>query len=122
MSAHESDPAPGEGAASTVAGFLAALAIFAAAAGLVYYPGRVGAAAVVVALVAAGIGGFQRGLAAFAVAFAGSAGSREWSSRSVSNDLFSDPLRQITLRRDCGGADRQVGYVVNPRELGAALG
>jgi len=50
---------------------MAAFAIFAAAAGLVYYPGRVGAAAVLVALVAAGIGGFQRGLAAFAVAFAG---------------------------------------------------
>ena len=71
MSAHESDPRSGEGAASTVAGFMAAFAIFAAAAGLVYYPGRVGASAVVVALVAAGIGGFQRGLAAFAVAFAG---------------------------------------------------
>ena len=71
MGAHESDSRPGDGAASTVAGFMAAFAIFAAAAGLVYYPGRVGASAVVVALVAAGIGGFQRGLAAFAVAFAG---------------------------------------------------
>jgi len=46
MSAHESNSRPGEGAASTVAGFLAAFAIFAAAAGLVYYPGRVGASAV----------------------------------------------------------------------------
>ena len=46
-------------------------AIFAGAAALVYYPGRVGSAAVVVALIAAGIGGFQRGLASFAVAFAG---------------------------------------------------
>jgi hypothetical protein len=71
MSVHEGDSRRGEGAASTVAGFLAVFAIFAAAAGLVYNPGRVGAAAVVVALVAAGIGGFQRGLAAFAVAFAG---------------------------------------------------
>jgi hypothetical protein len=71
MSAHESDSRSGEGAASAVAGVMAAFAIFAAAAGLVYYPGRVGAAAVLVALVAAGIGGFQRGLAAFAVAFAG---------------------------------------------------
>jgi hypothetical protein len=44
MSAHESDSRSGEGAASTVAGFMAAFAIFAAAAGLVYYPGRVGAA------------------------------------------------------------------------------
>jgi hypothetical protein len=71
MSVHESGSRPGDGAASTVAGFLAAFAMFAAAGGLVYYPGRVGAAAVVVALVAAGIGGFQRRLAAVAVAFAG---------------------------------------------------
>ena len=79
MSVHEGDSRAREGAASTVAGFLAAFAIFAAAAGLVYYPGRVGAAAVLVALVAAGIGGFQRGLAAFAVSSSrGSAGSREW--------------------------------------------
>lgn len=71
MSVQESDSRPGEGVGSTVAGFLAAFSIFAAAAGLVYYPGRVGAGAIVVALVAAGIGGFQRGLAAFAVGFAG---------------------------------------------------
>ena len=71
MSVRESDPRPREGAASTVAGFLAALAIFAGAAALVYYPGRVGSAAVLVALIAAGIGGFQRGLATFAVAFTG---------------------------------------------------
>ena len=55
----------------TVAGFLATFAIVAAVAGLVYYPGRVATAAVIVALVAAAIGGFQRGLASFAVAFAG---------------------------------------------------
>jgi len=71
VSAHESDSRPREGAASTVAGFLATFAIFAGAVGLVYYPGRVGAAAVVVALVSAAIGGFQRNLAAFAVAFTG---------------------------------------------------
>ena len=71
MSVHEGDSRAGEGAASTVAGFLAALAIFAGVAALVYYPGRVGTAAVVTALIAAGIGGFQRGLATFAVAFTG---------------------------------------------------
>jgi hypothetical protein len=72
MSVHEGNSQRTEdGAASTVAGFLAAFAIFAAVAGLVYYPGRVGAGAVLVALIAAGIGGFQRGLAGFAVAFAG---------------------------------------------------
>jgi len=36
-----------------------------------YYPGRVGSAAVVVALISAAIGGFQRNLATFAVAFTG---------------------------------------------------
>jgi hypothetical protein len=71
VSAHESDRRPTDSIASYVAGFLAAFAIFAAAASLVYYPGRVGTAAVVVALASAGIGGFQRGLATFAVAFAG---------------------------------------------------
>jgi hypothetical protein len=71
LSVHESPQPREDGAASTLAGFLAAFAIFAAVAGLVYYPGRVCTGAVLVALVAAAIGGFQRGLAAFAVAFAG---------------------------------------------------
>ncbi|MEO8290752.1 MAG: hypothetical protein ABI649_07120 [Gaiellaceae bacterium] len=71
MNADETRSAPADGPASYVAGFLAAFAIFAAAAGVVYYPGRVGTGAVLAALVAAAIGGFQRGLAAFAVAFAG---------------------------------------------------
>ncbi|HEX3256093.1 MAG TPA: hypothetical protein VHQ96_09895 [Gaiellaceae bacterium] len=71
MSVHEGNSGPAGGAASTVAGFLSAFAIFAAIGGLVYYPGRVATAAVLVALISAGIGGFQRGLTAFAVAFAG---------------------------------------------------
>ena len=71
MSVHEGDGRPSEGAAAHVAGFLAAFSMFAAVASLVYYPGRVGTGAVLVALIAAGIGGFQRGLTAFAVAFAG---------------------------------------------------
>lgn len=71
MSVQEGNGRPLDGAGSHVAGFLAAFAIFAAVAGLVYYPGRVGSGAVLVALVAAGIGGFQRGLATFAVAVAG---------------------------------------------------
>ena len=71
MSAHESDGRPPDNAASYVAGFMATFAIFAAVAGLVYYPGRVGTGAVLVALISAAIGGFQRGLAAFAVGFAG---------------------------------------------------
>ena len=71
MSVQESNQGSADGVSSYIAGFLAAFAIFAAVGGLVYYPGRVGTAAVVVALVAAAIGGFQRGLAAFAVGFAG---------------------------------------------------
>jgi hypothetical protein len=71
VSVHEGDGRPAEGAGAHVAGFLAAFAIFAALAGLVYSPGRVGTAAVLVALISAGIGGFQRGLTTFAVAFAG---------------------------------------------------
>jgi hypothetical protein len=53
-----------------IAGFLAAAAIFAGIVAIVYYPGRLGAAAVVVALVAAAMGGFQSRLASFAVAVA----------------------------------------------------
>jgi hypothetical protein len=71
VSVHEGDGRSGEGVGAQIAGFMAVFAIFAAVAGLVYYPGRVGTAAVLVALLAAGIQGFQRGLTAFAVAFAG---------------------------------------------------
>jgi hypothetical protein len=72
VSAHEGNrEAAGDTSASYVAGFLAAFAIFAAAVGLVYTPGRVGTGAVLAALIAAGIGGFQSRLAAVAVAFAG---------------------------------------------------
>ena len=46
------------------------VAIFAAPAGVVYYPGRVGAGAILVALIASAMGGFQSRLAAFAVGFA----------------------------------------------------
>ena len=55
---------PGE----SVAGFLAAIALFASFVGLVYRPGRVLPAAIVVALLATGIGGRHQRLAAFAVA------------------------------------------------------
>jgi hypothetical protein len=53
-----------------VAGFLAAVALFAAPIGVIYYPGRVGAGAILVALIASAMGGFQSRLAAFAVGFA----------------------------------------------------
>jgi hypothetical protein len=50
-----------------IAGYLATLAIFGGAVGIVYYPGRVCSIAVLVALIAAGMGGFQRRLTAWAV-------------------------------------------------------
>jgi hypothetical protein len=55
-------------AAETVAGMMASLALFAAAIGIVYRPVRVIPAAIVVALVAAVIGGRHSRLAAAAVA------------------------------------------------------
>jgi hypothetical protein len=57
-------------AAHYVAGFLAAVAIFAGFVAIIYYPGRVGAGAIAVALVAAVMGGFQSRLAAWAVGIA----------------------------------------------------
>jgi hypothetical protein len=56
-----------EPASYTVAGFLAAFALFAAVLALVWYPGRVGTAAILLALVGAAMGGPQRRLAAAAV-------------------------------------------------------
>jgi hypothetical protein len=54
--------------AETVAGLMASLALFAAAIGVVYRPVRIIPAAIVVALVATGIGGRYSRLAAAAVA------------------------------------------------------
>jgi hypothetical protein len=54
---------PGE----TVAGFLAAAAIFAGSLAIVYKPVRLAPAALIVALIAAGIGGRHQRLAAIAV-------------------------------------------------------
>ena len=72
MSVDESRRPPDAVPASQyVAGFLAALAVFAAIVGIVYYPGRVGTGAILVALIAAAMGGFQSRLAAWAVGIAG---------------------------------------------------
>jgi hypothetical protein len=54
----------------TIAGFLAAASIFAGLVAIVYYPGRLGPAAIFFALLAAAMGGFQSRLAAIAVAVA----------------------------------------------------
>ena len=56
--------------AQVVGNYLSAFAIFAGLAALVYYPGRIGPGAVVVALVAAGLGSTVRGLSFAGLAFA----------------------------------------------------
>ncbi len=56
-----------EPASYTVAGYLSAAALAAGLLALIWYPGRVGPAAMLVALVAAAMGGPQRRLAAIAL-------------------------------------------------------
>ena len=58
-----------ESPADTVAGFLAALTLLGGLLSLVWYPGRVGSAALLVGLVAAALATRQRALAAAALAF-----------------------------------------------------
>jgi hypothetical protein len=71
VSYDESQRAPDALPASQyIAGFLATVAIFGAIVGIVYYPGRVASSSILVALIAASIGGFQSRLAAFAVGIA----------------------------------------------------
>lgn len=54
-----------------VAGYLSAIAVFGGLAALFYYPGRVGTSAIVIGLIAAGIGGTSRRFAAIGVLVAG---------------------------------------------------
>ena len=63
-------PARRDPASHVVAGFLAAAALFAGLVAIIYYPGRVGPGAILVALIAAAMGGFQSRLATIAVAVA----------------------------------------------------
>jgi hypothetical protein len=56
------------GSADAVAGFLATIALVAGLFSIVYRPARIGPAALVVALIAVGIGGRNERLAAWAVA------------------------------------------------------
>lgn len=63
-------PARREPPSHAVAGFLAAAALFAGLVAIIYYPGRVGPGAILVALIAAAMGGFQSRLAATAVVVA----------------------------------------------------
>ncbi len=57
-----------QGSADAVAGFLATIALVAGLFSIVYRPARIGPAALVVALIAVGIGGRNERLAAWAVA------------------------------------------------------
>ena len=71
ISPDEMDASAGHTQASHLtAGLLAAAAIFAGIAALVTYPGRIGPAAIVIALVAAGLGGRSNRLTALAMATA----------------------------------------------------
>lgn len=73
VAGHEVEEVP-EGRASwtkLVGNYLSAFAIFAGLAALVYYPGRIGPGAIVVALVGAGLGSTVRGLSLAGIAFAG---------------------------------------------------
>lgn len=69
MSAPE-QASQGASTADTVAGFLAAAAVFAGAAALVYYPARIGLAAIIIALIATGMGGGIKRLTALGMACA----------------------------------------------------
>ncbi len=89
MSYHETERAPDSVPASQyIAGFLATIAIFAAIVGVVYYPGRVASSAILVALIAAAIGGFQSRLAAFAVGIA----TLCWLAGMIVSIVFERPV------------------------------
>jgi hypothetical protein len=61
VSAHSEELAGARSRPSqVVAGYLAAAAVFGGIVALFYYPGRIGPAAIVIALVAAGMGGPKR--------------------------------------------------------------
>lgn len=60
-------PTQGDHPAELVAGFLASAAIFASLIAVVYRPFRIAPVALLIALIAAGMGGRHKGLAAFAV-------------------------------------------------------
>jgi hypothetical protein len=67
MAADERRSRAGETTADTVAGFLAAIALAAGVISIVWYPGRVGPVAMLVALIAAALSGAQRRFVGIAV-------------------------------------------------------
>ena len=71
MSAQTEEAPDARGRPSQVAaGYLAATAIFAGLVALFYYPGRIGPAAIVIALIAAGMGSSVKRFAAIAMVVA----------------------------------------------------
>jgi hypothetical protein len=71
VSAYESESSRRATTGQLAADFLATLALFAGLVGIVFYPGRLGTAAVFVAVFAAAIGGRDRWLVPFTVAVTG---------------------------------------------------
>ena len=74
--------------ADAVAGFLAALAILGAALSLVWNPGRLGTASILIAVIACGLATTQRRLAAYALIFAGIC----WFAGMVIAVVFERPI------------------------------
>lgn len=74
--------------ADAVAGFLAALAILGAVLALVWYPGRLGTASVLIAVISCGLATTQRRLAAYALIFAGTC----WFAGMVIAVVFERPI------------------------------
>jgi hypothetical protein len=70
VSANGQQVAPGHSTADTVAAYLATFVFYAAPVSAVYYPGRVGPGAMLVALIAAGIARAPSRIVAWSVAWA----------------------------------------------------
>jgi hypothetical protein len=85
----EADAAAGGSTADTLAGYLAALALAAGAIAVVYHPVRVGAPAIVLALVAAGMSGERHARLTF-LAVLGTAGC--WVLGMIFAVITDNPL------------------------------
>ena len=81
-------PVDREPASQSVAGLLAAVAIFAGLISIVYYPGRIGPGAMLVALLAGVLGGFENRLAAWAIAITGIS----WVAGMIIAVLLEQPI------------------------------
>lgn len=88
MNAHDGRPLRREPVSHSIAGFLAAAALFAGLTSIVYFPGRVGPGAMFIALLAAAMGGFQSRLAGFTLAVV----SASWVLGMVLAVVFERPI------------------------------